>query len=259
MIQIFLPLRNSSHGYQDSPFHCWVLDWSRTLTHPNHHRASNNNWGWRPGHPLCHKVLSKMHASGPCSSLQPICERFRKWIRLQKWTYLDFSSGSTPFLLYSSAVDCSSSNCFFPSFPIILVTTLSRKSKWVRSPPLGLFHWLWWLRCKACLPRYQWPPCTHAGTHVGGATAFPSSAFSDFFYGRTGQAKFWYPKCHMIQSARYSFIKRIALYFFKRCSVFLVKHPSILNDVEHLLQNLGHYVATSSLTGFSVLLTMFFQ
>jgi len=52
---------------------------------------------------------------------------------------VDLSSGSSPFLLYSSAVDCSCSNCLFLSFPIISVTTRSRKSKWVGSPPLGLF------------------------------------------------------------------------------------------------------------------------
>jgi len=32
-----------------------------------------------------------------------------------------------------------------------------------------------------------------------------------------------------------------------------------MNDVEHLLPNLGHYVTTSSVTRLSVLLTMFFQ
>jgi hypothetical protein len=80
-----------------------------------------------------------MHASELYSSLQPISKRFRELtVTIDKSTYLDLSSGSTPFLLYSSAVDCSSSNCFFVSFPIICVTTRSLKSKWVGSPPLGL-------------------------------------------------------------------------------------------------------------------------
>ena len=48
-------------------------------------------------------------------------------------------------------------------------------------------------------------------------------------------------------------------HFFTGCSFFFVEHLAIMNDVEHLLQNLGHYVTMSSVTHLSVLLEMFFQ
>jgi len=72
------------------------------------------------------------------------------------------------------------------------------------------------------------------------------------------------PGFHILNATRFNhgdthMYPEKSTYFFNGCSFFFVEHLAIMNNVEHLLQNLGHYVTMSSVTRLSVLLTMFFQ